>query len=338
MYKVRISFELATNSLRITDLLTNNKFFISTLDFLTILQSIYTKHQSFNVEYIARYLFLAGINLTRLSPIIANRCKKWEANGWSLSLIYHLSCHQIHPEDYFDSLGNIRTEILKEYSNTKEFPMQENAKDEGISLDSDLGQDLPDKTVLRALLSRKTYRYFNNKTSSFQLFCSTISKATLKIKKNLQLIQEHKTNKLNLLKSYGTSFNFYIVIYNVENINNGIYFYDIINNNLRSRKIGNFRQEMFEILWKQSAPLTANWSIVLVLDFESYQWRYKHERALRNLFIESGRIFQEFIISGHQNSIGSFTTPGINDERLSNLLELDLSEKYPVYTLTQGVL
>ena len=128
----------------------------------------------------------------------------------------------------------------------------------------------------------------------------------------------------------------FVVVYNVEGLPPGVYSYDIAAESLRPRKAGLFRDEMRGLLVGMVAPRSANWTIVLTLNFPQYQWRYQHERALRNLYIASGRIGQRLIVAAMAQNIGTLPTPAMKDLEMSALLGLDAVRESPVYTLSMG--
>jgi nitroreductase len=94
--------------------------------------------------------------------------------------------------------------------------------------------------------------------------------------------------------------------------------------------------EFAEALYGQSAPKTAAFSVAFVFDLARYCWIYRHERALRNLFVEVGRIAQYLIIAGEQLGWSALPTPAIADSKMANLLGCGSERFYPAYTLTVG--
>ena len=138
------------------------------------------------------------------------------------------------------------------------------------------------------------------------------------------------------LLSYGVAFDFYIIIYAVEALNPGVYFYDLSTHQLILLREGNLRDEMRECMLGQAAPKTAAWTIVMVADFAQYHWRYRHERGLRNLYIEAGRLAQNLILWAASYELASLPTPAIRDRQASKLLGIRWPRQAPIYTLTMG--
>jgi nitroreductase len=93
---------------------------------------------------------------------------------------------------------------------------------------------------------------------------------------------------------------------------------------------------MARILLGMRAPETAAWTLVIVSDFAQYQWRYRHERALRHLYMATGRIAQRILVVGHTYGLGSLPTPAMHDLDCCDLLGIDAETHAPVYSLTMG--
>jgi SagB-type dehydrogenase family enzyme len=139
------------------------------------------------------------------------------------------------------------------------------------------------------------------------------------------------------LNSYGVAFDFYIVVFEVESLTSGIYFYDLRDHAVLLLRSGTFRPVMTGLLSNQAAPDTAGWTILLVADLPQYQWRYRHERALRNLYLEAGRIGQHLILTSTLFGLATLPTPALADRDLSALLQLDPVRQTPIYSLTMGL-
>jgi nitroreductase len=73
------------------------------------------------------------------------------------------------------------------------------------------------------------------------------------------------------------------------------------------------------------------------VDVSQYQWRYRHERALRNLYIESGNLFQRVLVVATALRLSGLPTPAFSDETVAALLNLNSVRQFPVYSLTFGM-
>lgn len=101
-------------------------------------------------------------------------------------------------------------------------------------------------------------------------------------------------------------------------------------------KSGDFSHKLPEYLGEQNFSKSANFTLLLVANFGIYQWRYRHERALRNLYIEAGRVLEHFSIAGLKVGLQGVVTPELADRKLGEFLDLNLKEELPICSYTFG--
>jgi SagB-type dehydrogenase family enzyme len=140
----------------------------------------------------------------------------------------------------------------------------------------------------------------------------------------------------SLLISVGAAFDVYVVVFTVEGLNPGAYRYELEPPALSPKKLGDLQEETRTALAGQPDPTNAAATILLVADFDRYQWRYRHERALRNLYLESGRLMQPLILTATGLGLHTGITPAIRDELIPPLLALDNGNWQALHTLTIG--
>lgn len=141
---------------------------------------------------------------------------------------------------------------------------------------------------------------------------------------------------LGLLRSFGIAFDFYLCAYQVTGIDQGCYAYDLKEHAIKSLVAGDLRPEMRQIVIGQPSLERASASVILVADFDRYLWRYRHERALRNLYMESGRIVQYLLLAATATKIRTHITPAIRDSLALELLNLPPERHQAFYVLTLG--
>lgn len=184
--------------------------------------------------------------------------------------------------------------------------------------------DFPKKIIneetspVRAVLERKTFRKFQDKPLRLQSLSTILGEL-----------------KEELLKGI---WNYYIVIFNVEKIPPGIYCYSPNDHGLSLIKHGLFRNESVRILCGMSASHTASFLVVLTINVEEAQKRYPYNRALREIYIDSGRLAQKILLKGMQNSVGGLPSPAMKDSEMCEFLNLNLAEYIPIYTITMGLI
>jgi len=142
---------------------------------------------------------------------------------------------------------------------------------------------------------------------------------------------------LSYLESYGAAWDLYLCIYSVAEIEAGSYYYDIVGHQLINVRPGDHRETMIDALQGLRVPATAAWTLGLMADFPRYQWRYRHEYALRKLYVEAGFIAQELLMLGMSYGLETLVTPAQKDTPYLELHGLSGDRYAPVYTLTMGL-
>lgn len=125
------------------------------------------------------------------------------------------------------------------------------------------------------------------------------------------------------------------IVYAVETISPGIWTVDRQNETMTRRANEVPRQAVADLMCGMQAPITASATMVFVVHFPTRQAAYPYERALRELYIEVGRLAQKFILAAEIAGCGALITPATNDNVLSKLLQLR-DDEAPIYTVTFG--
>jgi SagB-type dehydrogenase family enzyme len=171
---------------------------------------------------------------------------------------------------------------------------------------------------LKALFHRKTYRKFQE---------SPITKLLLST-----LLRELKDEIFEKIWHH------YIVVFNVEEIPPGVYRYCPLENGLYLIKEGLFQNEVVKLLCGMAASYSASFSIIFSIDLKESMHRFPYSRALREIYIDSGRLAQKILLKGMQNNIGGLPSPAMKDNDMCSFLKINPCEYIPIYTVTMGVI
>lgn len=186
-----------------------------------------------------------------------------------------------------------------------------------------------------SMRQRRSVRSFSGIALGHKVFRSILENSVAKIGETIAESMR-LDGVLKYTQSYGCAFNIYILSYSIEGYKAGVYLVDKYDSNLKLFAEGDYRSEMSNVNWGMVAPLTANFSVVFAVEPSIYAWRYRHDRALRNLMIEAGRIMHEFIVAAGCFGVQGVVTPATNDDKLCGILGLEETE-VPFYTGTFGV-
>lgn len=268
-----------------------------------------------------------------ITPVDQDRLRHWHERGWHPSLEYYLWSREIPYADLADTSGQKRQETLAAYLDESDPPLRIRPSGSAVPLGPSR-EPLPAMRVGDALTRRRTIRRYAPGSAELRDLSMILRRGLDPVRRARARSQQ--PGALNQLRSHGVAFDFYLVVYEVAGLVPGVYFYPL-NEELLLVREGEFRDPMCEYLQRQPGPMSAAWTIVLCADLAQYMWLYRHERALRNLYIEAGRIGQYLVIAGVAAGIGTLPTPAQNDGGVSEILGLVPRRQIPVYTLTMGL-
>jgi SagB-type dehydrogenase family enzyme len=264
---------------------------------------------------------------------LVERISHWWNRGWTSSLRYYLWSRGRPQVDAKDSTGEVRRAVITGYLSEGEAPPR-------ASFDSLPVAQLPepsplpaDMTVGQVLMARRSVRAYARGQASAHILSSVLWNGLANVRQRQQRVPK---TPIDYLRSYGIAFDFHLAVFDVESIEPGIYRYDIVNHRLLQRRTGNFREEITSILVGMQSPMTASWTLIISADIPRYQWRYRHEHALRNLYIGSGRVAQLLILLAQAYGFGSVPTPAMLDSACGELFGMDPASEIPIYTITMG--
>jgi SagB-type dehydrogenase family enzyme len=260
---------------------------------------------------------------------------KWAESGWLPSLNYFLWSRAVSYLDLRDSTRSTRRKTLDVYRTSGSLPARASHGSVRISLPR-AGASFVRATSLGSVLAgRRTRRRFNRQPVSLDAFSATLSLGLGSVAAARSAAASSKD--MPELISFGVAFDFFVVAFNVEDLTGGVYAYIPESHEVSLLQEGDFRAQVTEIIAKQKPPMTAAFTVFLVVDYQQAIWRYRHERALRNIYIEAGRIVQRLIWGAESVGLGCFPTPAISDSKAANLLKIaDRGRWNAIYSLTVG--
>lgn len=173
-------------------------------------------------------------------------------------------------------------------------------------------------TPIEALIYRKTYRKFDDRPLDFEIF----SQIMMALEGEL----------------FSGIWEYHVVAFNVEHIPSGIYKYHPIEHGLSLVKEGAQRETAVDLLCGMSASLTASFLVMLCVDIQKAIQRYPYNRALREIYVDSGRMVQKVLIKGMEYYVGGLPSPAMRDTAMCTFLGINPSEHIPLYSLTMGII
>jgi len=265
----------------------------------------------------------------------------WHSRKWRPSLEYHLVSRDLPYSDSGPDAMATRRRLLTEYGGAAAVPPR--IRPDGsrrVPLPEPVPGD-PDRGLGAALLSRRSVRSYLPRPTPVGALSHILRTSLAKVAENQR--RRGEEDPRDLLRSFGTAFDFYVLTYNVDGLDQAAWLLDLealdapdADAELIEIRPGDHRPAMRDVFYGSPWPLTAAWTLVMVADFEQYQFRYRHERALRNLYIEAGHLAQRLLLLADTHGLGTLVTPAVRDGLIQDLLCLDPVRQATVYTLTMG--
>ena len=149
-------------------------------------------------------------------------------------------------------------------------------------------------------------------------------------------IKNNKEAPEVLVKSIFIPFEVHLVVRDVEGLPNGIYRYNIRDHSLLLTQEGLFEKQIVSLGRGQIFLRTAAVAVFITAVFERYFFRYRHERAFRQLMLTCGELAHRVILASTQQGLKTFQSPGMQDQTVANLLQVNQWEEAPFYMLAIG--
>lgn len=261
----------------------------------------------------------------------------WIARNWGWCAPYYLFSRRSDYADVDDPDGAIRRRVLRAYLAEGGPPHPRHTAPPSIRLDH---QDVsPKLDVGGALAARRSVPRPRRRPFSAAELGWILSTGCAHVRAALAG-QSATDDPLALLTSFGSALDVYVVAYAVDGLSPGVYRYDVREDALSPLPgrpdADALRRRMSTILVGQPAPLSAAATVLLVADFERYQWRYRHERALRHLWLDAAHAMGYLLFSATSLEKSTHISPAARDSAGNAFLGLSDARHQIMYTLSAG--
>jgi SagB-type dehydrogenase family enzyme len=118
----------------------------------------------------------------------------------------------------------------------------------------------------------------------------------------------------------------YIVANNVEDLEKGLYHYNIKNHLLEEIKLGNFGDNLAHAALDQEMCADASAVFIWTAVFRRSKWKYS-QRAYRYIYLDAGHIAQNLALAAASISCGSCECGAFFDDELNLIVGIDGTEE-----------
>jgi SagB-type dehydrogenase family enzyme len=121
----------------------------------------------------------------------------------------------------------------------------------------------------------------------------------------------------------------YIATNNVEDMEKGIYHYDIRNHLLEEVKVGNFGDALAHAALDQKMCAGASVVFIWTAFFSRSKWKYG-QRAYRYIYLDAGHIAQNLALAATSITCGSCQVGAFFDDEINSIVGIDGTEESTV--------
>ncbi len=203
----------------------------------------------------------------------------------------------------------------------------------------DLGEPSPslikNRDIYDCILSRETRRLFKEDQPMKLEELSYILKLTQGVKR---VRKDNKTLKRYVPSASGRhSYETYIIVNNVENLDPAVYIYQPMDHKLLiSKKDMDLKDRLVEALNGQIFAGRASVVLVWVAVAERMEWRFG-DLAHKLILLDGGHICQNLYLGAESLGLGACALADYNQEKLDGLLGLDTNREISTYVGLCGV-
>jgi SagB-type dehydrogenase family enzyme len=122
----------------------------------------------------------------------------------------------------------------------------------------------------------------------------------------------------------------YVVVNRVNELNAGLYHFDIKENQLILLKEGNFGRDLSQAGLGQEMLEEASCIFIWTAIVARSRWKYR-ERAYRYIYMDAGHIGQNLYLAATALNLGCCTVGAFYDEELDQLIGIEGPEEISIY-------
>jgi SagB-type dehydrogenase family enzyme len=263
---------------------------------------------------------------------------EWFEKNWRRALYFHLGTSNPSFVDDDKRSRETQREVLSTYADDAEPPSLFLDIDSERAIDLPAAEPLPDVPLVDALCERRTVRRYDGESIPLQSLSNLLFHSFEPVRSARERIAEAVSED----PSYHTAstpllFDVYLFALRCEELPRGTYRYSIPSHALEPiAETGTTDPEELESnvvdsIIGQTSIKGAAVGLYFVARFDRYQWRYRHSRALRTLFMDLTTHSQRFLLVATALGYGTFLTPALRDSYADSLLETDGVSRTPMY-------
>ncbi|WP_158006541.1 nitroreductase family protein [Acidithiobacillus thiooxidans] len=265
--------------------------------------------------------------------------QKWVDNGWIDALILHFASRNLSYVDDPMEFGGRNDTSCCPLNSGQSIKRQNDVM-------STVGRiplwrpqkEFDGSSLMAAMLSRRSFNQFHRKAFRPNELDLILWYANL-YARDRSAVEFNDDDRDHAYDSAFSCLYSYVVLYEPVEVGSiclkpGAYLYDVKAHALALVRDGVLRSEISRIAIGQKRAGSGMMSIIICADWEGYGRVYAHERAYRNLLINTAQLAQFYLVLATSQEFDTFMTPAIQDESMAELL--GIQGACPLYLITAG--
>jgi SagB-type dehydrogenase family enzyme len=248
--------------------------------------------------------------------------EQWVEKGWRQALYFHLATRGVSfVDDGTDAGVERKRDRVDEFLEREGPPTLFEPVDGEETVPLPEPSPLPDESLASVLLRRRTSRQFAAEPIDPEALSTILHHACAPVADVRRHVAETAPDDpLTYMLSSHTIHEVYPVVLRSasEALAEGVYHYDMRDHELELLEAGTFADTVREVAIGQGID-GASVAFLVGACFDRYQWRYRHSRALRNLYVETASLAHRFLLSATAFDWGTFLTPALRDTLADDL-------------------
>ncbi len=191
---------------------------------------------------------------------------------------------------------------------------------------------IPEDFFIKLITERRSVREYSEKPMSFEHLSFILYSAS-------SISGERMGVKLRTYPSAGAKYpiDIYVAVFNVENLEQGIYKYNDTKFQLELLAKGDYREELYEISIQQDFVKQSAIMIILVARSLRSTYRYG-ERGIRYVLMDASYISSNIYLTSTYLNLGSCVIGSFADEAFKKFLNIKGDETFVVLAHTVGTI
>lgn len=270
-----------------------------------------------------------------------DRTEEWFEKNWRRALYYHLGSRNVsYADDDPDDRKRTREDVIGSYLAEEDAPPVYPSFDDDELVSLPEPEPMPDRPLAETLLARRTTRGFAGESLSATRLSSLLYHVFDPVREVRDFVARHADEEPVLHHvSLQLPFEVYPLVMRVDGFDPGLYAYSIRDHALVPRASFDDAEEIEALLADLShQPYSQGGAVTCLFSAHVHRerWRYRHDRALRNLYAKTTTHPHRLILVATAYGLGAFQTPALKDSEIDDLVGTDSFEEPISYLVTVG--